>query len=100
MNNSRLLSGFRVSAAMRPYVLRLRLHGLDFDFGSNNDAANAFTCCIDRMRKILACQQIPVVTADKVILKTLEMAVDHQLSQLPFDHLREMAKQSRRTLDK
>jgi hypothetical protein len=93
-----LLSRFRVSAKMRPHVLRLRLRGRDFNFGSNDDAASEFTACIDRMREILARRRIPVVAADKAILKTLEAAADHQLSQSRFDHLRNIEEQAHRTL--
>jgi hypothetical protein len=100
MNNLRLLSCFRVSAKMRPYVLRLRLRGRDFDFGSNDVAANEFTACIDRMREILVRRSIPVVAADKAILMTLEAAVDHLLSQLRFDHLRHIDEQANRSLDR
>ena len=53
MNVSRLLSQFRISVAMKPYVLRIRLRGSDFDFGSDPKTAASFTKCIKEMRRIL-----------------------------------------------
>jgi hypothetical protein len=53
MNHGRLISRFRVSASMRPYVLRLRLSGLNFDCGSDANAAMAYAVCINQMTGIL-----------------------------------------------
>ena len=100
MNTSRLLNRFRISAAMRPYVLRVRLRGWDFDFGSNAEGAVEFSVCVNQMRKILLQRCIPIVVADKAVSETLEAAVDHQLSQLRFDRLRAMEDQSQATLDR
>jgi hypothetical protein len=99
MNNSWLIGRFRVSAAMRPYVLRLRLSGLDFDFGSDPDSAVAFTVCINRMTEILTRRRVSVAAINKAVLATLEAAVHHQLSQIRFDHLRQMENHSLRALD-
>src|ERR1700730_18162049 len=66
MNASRLLSQFRISAAMRPYVLRLRLRGTDFEFGSEPEQAVAYTKCIREMRRILVeKRRIPAIAADR-----------------------------------
>jgi hypothetical protein len=53
MANSRLLGQFRISSGMRPYVLRIRLRGPDFEFGATPERAVAFTKCIREMRRIL-----------------------------------------------
>ena len=53
MNDSLLLCQFRISAAMRSYVLRVRLRGTDFEFGSEPEQAVAYTKCIREMRRIL-----------------------------------------------
>jgi hypothetical protein len=53
MNTNPLLSQFRISAAMRPYVLRVRPRGTDFEFGSEPEQAVAYTKCIMEMRRIL-----------------------------------------------
>ena len=47
MNHGRLISRFRVSASMRPYELRLRLSGLNFDCGSDANAAMALGAMYD-----------------------------------------------------
>ena len=71
MNTSRLLSQFRVSVAMKPYVLRVRLRGSDFDFGSDPETAATFTKCINEMRRILVKKRhVSAITADRAILKT------------------------------
>jgi hypothetical protein len=100
MNASRLLSQFRISAAMRPYVLRVRLRGSDFDFGSDPEQAVAYTKCVREMRRILVeKRRIPAVTADRAILKSVEAAFDFQLAHLRYRFLRTMAEQSRATLE-
>ena len=43
MAASLLLGQFRLSGAMRPYVLRIKLRGSDFDFGATPERAAAFT---------------------------------------------------------
>src|ERR1700726_5082855 len=81
MNASWLLSQFRISAAMRPYVLRLRLRGTDFEFGSEPEQAVAYTKCIREMRRILVeKRRIPAIAADRAILKSLE--ADHLIRNL------------------
>jgi hypothetical protein len=101
MNVSRLVSQFRISAAMRPYVLRVRLRGSDFDFGSNPETAAAFTKCIREMRRTLVeKRRIPAIAADRAILKTLEAAVDFQLANLRYRSLKTMEAQSLDTLDR
>ena len=99
MNTSRLLSQFRISAAMRPYVLRVRLRGWDFDFGSNPEAAAAFTARIGEMRRILVARRISVVAADRAILKTMEAAIDFQLAELRYRSLKTIEAQSQDTLN-
>jgi hypothetical protein len=99
MNHGRLISRFRVSAAMRPYVLRLRLSGLNFDFGSDANAAMAYTVCINQMTGILGRRRVSVAAANKAIVSTLEAAAYHQLSQIRFDHLRKMENHSLGALD-
>jgi len=70
MNTSRLLSSFRISSAMCPYVLRIRLRGSDFDFGSDPKRAVAYTKCIREMRRILMEKgRIPAIAADRAILE-------------------------------
>lgn len=45
---------------MKPYVLRVRLRGSDFDFGPDSKTAATFTKCIKEMRRILVHKRIPV----------------------------------------
>jgi len=100
MNPSRLLSQFRISAAMRPYVLRLRLRGTDFEFGSGPEQAVAYTRCIRAMRLILVEKhRIPAIAADRAILKSLEAAFDFQSADLRYRFLKTMEVQSNATLD-
>jgi hypothetical protein len=100
MNTSRLLSQFRISAAMQSYVLRIRLRGSDFDFGTDPDQAAAYTKCIREMRRILVeKRRIPAAAADRAILKSVEAAFDFQLAHLRYRFLRTMAEQSHATLD-
>ena len=99
MSSVRLLDQFRISAAMRPYVLRVRLRGSDFNFGSDPETAAAFTKRIGEMRRILAKKGIPVAVANRAILKTLEAAVDFQLAELRYRSLKAMEQQSHDTLD-
>ena len=98
-DGSRLLSQFRISAALLPYVVRVRLRGWNFDFGANPEAAAAFTSRIAEMRRILVARRISVVAADRAILKTLEAAVDFQLAELRYRSLKMMEVQSQVTLD-
>jgi hypothetical protein len=100
MNVSRLLSQFRISVAMKPYVLRVRLRGSDFDFGSDPETAATFTKCIKEMRAILIKRRVPAITADRAILKTLAVAVDFQLADLRYRSLKTMEAQSLDTLDR
>ena len=100
MNAGRLISQFRISAAMRPYVLRLRLRGTDFEFGSKPEQAVAYTKCITEMRRILVEQRrVPTIVADRAILKSLEAAFDFQLADLQYRHLKTMEGQSHAALD-
>lgn len=99
MNSNRLLPQFRISADMQPYVLRIRLRGLDFDFGSDPEAAVAFTKCIGGMRQILLRRRISAIAADRAILKTLEAAIDFQLTDLRHRSLKTIEAYSYRTLD-
>ena len=100
MNASRLLSQFRISAAMRPYVLRLRLRGTDFEFGSEPEQAVAYTKCIREMRRILVeKRRITAIAADRAILKSLEAAFDFQLAHLRYWFLKTTEVQSHTTLD-
>ena len=78
-----LVKGFRVSAAKRPYVSRLRLHGRDFDFGNTPEAAVSYTRCIGEMRSILLQRKVANPVADRAIFRTLQAAVDSQFAQLP-----------------
>src|SRR5512143_821039 len=100
MNVSRLLSQFRISVAMKPYVLRIRLRGSDFDFGSDPKTAASFTKCIREMRRILIKKRVPAIAADRAILKTLEAVVDFQLADLRYHSLKTMEAQSLDTLDR
>jgi hypothetical protein len=100
MNVDRLLARFRISAAMGPYALRIRLRGKDFDFGSDPKAARAFNECIGEMRRILLKKRIPAVAADRAILKTLEAAVDFQPADLRHRALKTMEAHSYHTLDR
>jgi hypothetical protein len=100
MSSSRLLSQFRISAAMQPYVLRVRLRGTDFDFGSEPEQAVAYTKCIRKMRRILVeKRRIPAIAADRAILKSLEAAFDFQSADLRYRFLKTMEAQSHTTLD-
>jgi hypothetical protein len=100
MNASRLLSQFRISADMRPYVLRLRLRGTDFEFGSEPEQAVAYTKCIREMRRILVEKhRIPAIAADRAILKSLEAAFDFQSAHLRYRFHKMMEAQSHTTLD-
>ena len=99
-SSSRLLSQFRISAAMRPYVLRVRLRGSDFEFGSEPEQAAAYTKCVREMRRILVEKhRVPVIVADRAILKSLEAAFDFQLAHLRYRFLKTTEDQSHTTLD-
>jgi hypothetical protein len=100
VSSNRLFSQFRISVAMRPYVLRIRLRGPDFDFGSDPERAAAFTKCVREMRRILVEKRhIPALAADRAILKTLEAALDFQSADLRYRVLKMMEVQSQSTLD-
>ena len=80
MNASPLFGQFRISVAMRPYVLRVKLRGTDFDFGFRPEQAVAYTKCIGEMRRILVKDgRISAIAANWAILKTLEAAFDFQI---------------------
>jgi hypothetical protein len=66
---------------MRPYVLRLRLRGRDFDFGSSPEAAICFSKCIGDMERILHSCRISRSAADRIIGRTLEIAADFALEE-------------------
>jgi hypothetical protein len=101
MSGTPLLSQFRISVAMKPYVLRVRLRGSDFDFGSGPETAAMFSKCIDEMRRILLKKgHVSAVAADRAILKTLEAAVDFQLADLRYRSLKTMEAQALDTLDR
>lgn len=101
VNVGRLLSRFRVSMSMKPYVLRLRLRGSDFDFGPDPEAAASFTKCITAMRTILVKKRhVSVVAADRAILTTLEAAIDFQLADLRYRSLKTIDAQSLDTVDR
>jgi hypothetical protein len=101
MANSRLFEQFRISCAMRSYVLRLRLRGSDFDFGATPERAAAFTKCVGEMRRILLeKRRVPTIAADRAILRTLEAAFDFQLADLRYRCLKAMEAYSYATLDR
>jgi hypothetical protein len=101
MSGTPLLSQFRISVVMKPYVSRLRLRGSDFDFGSDPETAAIFTKCIKEMKRILLKKgHLSAVAADRAILKTLEAAVDFQLADLRYRSLKTMEAQARDTLDR
>src|SRR5262245_2782375 len=86
---------------MRPYVLRLRLRGSDFDFGSDAKTAESFTKCIKEMRRILRKKRrVSAVAADRAILMSLEAAVAFQLADLRYRSLKTMQAQSLDMLDR
>jgi hypothetical protein len=85
---------------MRPYVLRIRLRGRDFDFGSDPEAAVTFNECKGEMRRILVKKRVPAVAADRAILKTLEAAVDFQPADLRYRALKTMEANSHDTLNR
>src|SRR5215467_4305976 len=100
MNASSLLSQFRISAAMRPYVLRVRLRGTDLKFGSEPEQAVAYTKCIREMRRILVeKRRIPAIASDRAILRSLEAAFDFQSAPLRYRFLKTMEAQRDTTLD-
>jgi hypothetical protein len=91
MNTNPLLSQFRISAAMQPYVIRVRPRGTDFHFGSEPEQAVAYTKCVREMRRILVeKRRIPAIAADRAILKSLEAAFDFQLADLRSRYLKTM----------
>ncbi len=98
----RLLGQFRVfSLAMKPYVQRIRLRGSDFDFGSTRETAEAFTKCIEEMRRILLkSRKVSALAADRAILQSLKAAVDFQLAYLRYCSLKTMQSQSLDVLDR
>lgn len=101
MNIGRLLSQFRISISMKPYVLRLRLRGSDFDFGSDPKTAVSFTKCINEMRRILLKKRrVSAIAADRAILKTLEAVVDFQLADLRYRSLKTLEGHSLDMLDR
>ena len=96
----RLLEPFRISIAMHPYVLRLRLRGSDFDFGATPERAAALTKSIGEMRRLLLENgRVPAIVADRAIQKTLQAAFDFQLADLQCRSLKAMEARSRATLD-
>jgi hypothetical protein len=101
MNDSPLLCQFRISVAMRSYVLRVRLRGTDFEFGSEPEQAVAYTKCIREMRRILVDKRrrVPAIAADRAILKSLEATFDFQSAHLRYRFLKTMEGQSQTTLD-
>src|SRR2546430_7682228 len=100
MNTNRLLDPFRISAAMRPYVVRVRLRGTDFDFGSDPEQAVAYTKCIREMMRILVeKRQISAIAANRAILKSLEAAFDFQSAHPRYRFLKTMEAQSHTTLN-
>jgi hypothetical protein len=100
MNAGRLFSQFRISAAMRPYVLRIRLGGTSFDFGSKPEDAVAYTKSIGEMKRILLKNgRISTAAADRAILKSLEASFDFQSADLRYRFLNRMEVQSHTTLD-
>jgi len=100
MNASMLLSQFRISAAMRPYLLRVKLRGTDFNFGFKPEQAVAYTKSVGDMRRILVKNgHISAIAADRAILKTLEAAFDFQLAAARYRFLKRIEAQSHTTLD-
>jgi hypothetical protein len=100
MNASPLLSQFRISAAMRPYVLRVKLRGTDFEFGFKPEQAVAYTKCVGEMRRILVKKgRISAIAADRAIVKTLDAAFDFQLAAVRNHFLKRMEARSHTTLD-
>src|SRR5436853_164968 len=100
-NVGRLLSRFRLSMSMKPYVLRLRLRGSDFDFGPDPEAATSFTKCITAMRTILLNNRhVSIIAADRAILTTLKAAIDFQLADLRYHSLKTLEAQSLDTVDR
>jgi len=100
MTGGRLLGQFCISSAMRPYVLRLRLRGSDFEFGTTPERAAAFTKCIGDMRRILLKKgRVRPIAADRAILKSLEAAFDFQLADLRYRFLKTAEAHSHATLD-
>jgi len=85
---------------MRPYVLRIRLRGTNFDFGSKPEEAVAYTKCIEEMKRILLKKgRISTIAADRAILKSLEASFNFQSADLRYRLLKRMEVQSRTTLD-
>jgi hypothetical protein len=100
MNASPLFGQFRISVAMRPYVLRVKLRGTDFDFGFRPEQAVAYTKCIGEMRRILVKNgRISAIAADRAILKTLEAAFDFQLAAARYRFLKRIEAHFHTTLD-
>ncbi len=96
----RLLEPFRISTAMHPYVLRLRLRGSDFDFGDTPERAATFTKSIGEMRRLLLQRgRVPAIVSDRAIQKTLQAAFDLQLADLRYRSLKTMEGPSHATLD-
>ena len=101
MATSRLLEPFRISGAMSPCVLRVKLRGSDFDFGATPERAAAYTRWMGEMRRILVKGlRVPAITADRVILKTLEAAIDFQLAGPRYRCLKAVEARSLATLDR
>jgi hypothetical protein len=101
MNTNPLLHQFRISAAMRHYILRVRLRGTDFDFGFKPEQAAAYTKCISEMMRILVEKRhIPAIAANRAILKTLEAAFDFQSARPRYRFLKTMEAQSHTTLNR
>jgi len=98
--NLQLLNRFRLSAAMQPYVLRVRLLGRHFDFGKDADSAVCFSRQVGKMRRILVRRGIAARDADRAVMRTLQAAVDHQLSRPRFEHSRINQDYSRRLVDR
>ena len=90
MSTDPLIDGFRISAAMRPYVLRLRPRGQDFDFLSDPDTTAIFNEGIKEMESILIARRVPIHDAHRANQRSLEAAVDIQFEDLRRDSIKTM----------
>ena len=85
---------------MRPYALRIRLRGTNFEFGSKPEEAVAYTKRIEEMKRILLKKgRVSTIAADRAILKSLEASFNFQSAGLRYRFLKRMEVQSRTTRD-
>jgi hypothetical protein len=94
--DDRLVTSFRISRQMRPFVRRLRMRIKDFDL-TDPARASQFASSVEEMRGILAKKKIPDAKIKHGIDETLAVAADHRLEDMRLrDNQRDRARSADR----